>query len=168
MPKLGHTEPRKDYLSWDDTFMLMADLISERSKDPSTRTGAVVVDADNIILGLGYNGFPRGTADDAFTWDREGGYEKEEFLKTKYPYVVHAEVNAIFNANMSVKGARLYCHLFPCNECAKAIIQNGIKEVIYQEDKYNDVDIFIASRRLFEAAGVKLREYKPTKKLKIE
>jgi len=168
MPKLGHTEPRKDYLSWDDTFMLMADLISERSKDPSTRTGAVVVDSDNIILGMGYNGFPRGTADDAFPWDREGGYEKEEFLKTKYPYVVHAEVNAIFNANKSVKGGRLYCHLFPCNECAKAIVQNGIKEVIYQEDKYSDVDIFQASRKIFDAAGIKVREYKPARKLEIK
>lgn len=164
----GNTKPREDFLSWDDTFSLMADLISQRSKDPSTITGAVVVDENNIVLGLGYNGFPRGTADDAFPWDREGGYEKEEFLKTKYPYVVHAEVNAIYNANKSVSGGKLYCHLFPCNECAKAIVQNGIKEVIYQEDKYSDVDIFQASRKIFEAAGVKMTEYKPTRKLIIK
>lgn len=163
----GKTEARKDFLSWDDTFMLMADLIAQRSKDPSTQTGAVVVDENNVVLGLGYNGFPRNTDDDAFPWDREGGYEKEEFLKTKYPYVVHAEVNAIFNANKSVKGGKMYCHLFPCNECAKAIVQNGIKELVYQEDKYSDVDIFQASRKIFEAAGVKVREYKPTKKLSV-
>ncbi|MDD5749619.1 MAG: dCMP deaminase family protein [Patescibacteria group bacterium] len=168
MKKAGKTEPRKGVLSWDDTFMLMVDLIAERSKDPSTHTGAVVVDENNVILGLGYNGWPRGVDEGVFPWDRDGGYEKEEFLKTKYPYVVHAEINAILNANKSVAGGRLYCHLFPCNDCAKAIIQAGIKEVVYQDDKYRDVDIFIASRRLFEASGVKLREHKPTRKLKIE
>lgn len=164
----GKTQARKDYLSWDDTFMLMADLIAQRSKDPSTQTGSVVVDENNVVLGLGYNGFPRNTKEDAFTWDREGGYEKTEFLDTKYPYIVHAEVNAIFNANKSVQGGKMYCHLFPCNECAKAIVQNGIKEVIYQSDKYKDIDIWKASRKIFDAAGIKVREYKPSRKLNIE
>ncbi|MDQ5971034.1 MAG: dCMP deaminase [Patescibacteria group bacterium] len=168
MNKVEYVEPRKNYLSWDDTFMLMADLIAERSKDPSTITGAVVVDSENIILGLGYNGWPRGVGDDVFPWTREGGYEKENYLNTKYPYLAHAEMNAVLNSNKSVKGGRVYCHLIPCNECAKVMIQAGIKEVIYQEDKYSDVDIFIAGRRLFEAAGIKLREYKPSKKLRIE
>ncbi|PIR06032.1 MAG: cytidine deaminase [Candidatus Komeilibacteria bacterium CG11_big_fil_rev_8_21_14_0_20_36_20] len=168
MTKAGKTGPRENYLSWDDTFILMADLIAQRSKDPSTQTGAVVVDENNIILGLGYNGWPRGVDEGLFPWDREGGYEKEEFLNTKYAYVVHAELNAILNANKSVRGGKVYCHLFPCNDCAKVIIQAGIKELIYQEDKYIDVDIFQASRKLFEAAGVKLRQYTPTKKLKIE
>ncbi|MFA6307890.1 MAG: dCMP deaminase family protein [Patescibacteria group bacterium] len=164
----GKTKAREDFLSWDDTFMLMADLIAKRSKDPSTQTGSVIVDQNNVVLGLGYNGFPRGTKEGDFPWDREGGYEKDEFLKTKYPYVVHAEVNAIFNSNNKIEGAKMYCHLFPCNECAKAIIQNGVKELIYQEDKYNDVDIFQASRKLFDAAGIKVRQYIPTKKLEIK
>lgn len=164
----GKTKPRENFLSWDDTFMLMADLIAQRSKDPSTQTGSVIVNENNIILGLGYNGFPRGTKEGDFPWDRDGGYEKQEFLNTKYPYVVHAEVNAIFNANKSVQGGKMYCHLFPCNECAKAIIQNGIKEVVYQDDKYKDVDIFQASRKLFAAAGVKVRQYTPQRKLEIK
>jgi len=164
---MAKTEARKDYLSWDDTFMLMADLISQRSKDPNTQTGAVIVDQENIILGMGYNGWPRGVKQESFPWDREGGYEKEEFLNTKYPYVVHSEVNAIFNTSKSVKGSKIYAHLFPCNDCAKAIIQTGITEVIYREHKYKDVDIFIAAQKLFDAAGIKYRQYIPTKKLSM-
>lgn len=165
---MAKVEARKDYLNWDDTFMFMADLIAKRSKDPSTQTGAVIVDNNNIVLGMGYNGWPRGVAEDAFPWDREGGYEKKEFLDTKYPYVVHAEANAIFNAHKNMNGCKIYCHLFPCNECAKAIIQNGIKEIIYQEDKHKEVDIWVASKRLLDAAGVKYRQHVPTKKLSID
>jgi len=103
---------------------------------------------------VGYNGFPRGIDSDKFSWERDGAFQD-----TKYAYVCHAEENAIFNANHSVKSCKLYCTLFPCNECAKAIIQNGIAEVIYESDKYKDVDAFIVSRKLLEAAGVKCREY---------
>ena len=160
MPKLGKTEPRKDYLSWDDTFMLMADLIARRSKDPSTQTGSVVVDENNVVLGLGYNGFPRNTKDDDFPWDRNGGYEKEEFLKTKYPYVVHAEVNAIFNANKSVKGGKMYCHLFPCNECAKLIASKRLSEVVFLSDKYEHTESVRMAKKLFDLSGIKYRQMK--------
>ena len=115
-------ERRKKYLSWDDTFMMLAHLISQRSKDPSTQIGAVIVDKHNVILGLGYNGWPRGIKQDDLPWDREG---KE--LETKYPYMVHGELNAIFNSCNILDNSRIYCNLFPCNECAKAIIQNKIK-----------------------------------------
>lgn len=154
---------RENFLSWDDTFMLMADLTSQRSKDPSTQVGAVIVNQNNVVLGLGYNGWPRNIEQGELPWDREG-----DFLKTKYPYVVHGEANAIYNANESCEGAKIYCGLFPCNECAKTLIQNGIKEVIYQSDKYHDEDIFIAARKLFDLAGVKYRQYTPSKKLILE
>ena len=138
--------------------MQMAELIARRSKDPSTQAGAVIVDADNIIVGLGYNGFPRGIRDDELPWDRDGG-----FLETKYAYVVHAEENAIFNANKSTKGCKIYCTLFPCNECSKTIIQNGITEVVYRSDKYHDEEIWVASRKLLDLAGVKHYQYKTEK-----
>jgi len=153
-------DKKKDYLDWDETFMLISDLIAQRSKDPSTQTGACVVDDNNIVVGLGYNGFPRGCHDDILPWCREG-----ELTKTKYAYVVHAEANAIMNSNMDVRGCKLYCNLFPCNECAKIIIQSGIKEVIYESDKYKDVDIFKASRNMLKVAKVKVRKYKPKHKL---
>lgn len=146
--------PRQDSISWDECFMRMAHVISDRSKDPSTQAGSVVADAENVVVGLGYNGFPRGIDSDQLTWEREGG-----FLDTKYAYVCHAEENAIYNANKSTKGCKIYCTLFPCNECAKTIIQNGVLEVIYESDKYNTVDAFIVSRRLFDAAGIKCRQY---------
>ncbi len=155
-------DKRKNYLGWDEAFMLMSDLIAKRSKDPSTQVGACIVNDQNVIIGLGYNGFPRGCHDDGLPWCREG-----ETLKTKYAYVVHAEANAIMNANDSVKNCRLYVNLFPCNECAKAIIQGGIKEVIYISDKYADVDIFIAARKMFEISGVKLRQYTPEYQIKL-
>jgi dCMP deaminase len=157
------SDKNKNYLSWDDTFILMSNLIAQRSKDPSTQTGACIVNEDNVVVGLGYNGFPRGCHDDKLPWCREG-----DALNVKYTYVVHAEANAIMNANVAVKGCRLYCHLFPCNECAKAIIQSGITEVIYESDKYKEVDIFKASRRMLKMAGVKLKKYKPKYKLKLE
>ncbi len=155
-------DKRKEYLDWDEAFMLMSDLIAKRSKDPSTQVGACIVNEQNVIVGLGYNGFPRGCHDDELPWCREG-----ETLETKYAYVVHAEANAIMNANSSVKGCRLYVNLFPCNECAKAIIQGGIKEVIYTSDKYADMDIFKAARKMFETSGVKLRQYLPKHQIKL-
>jgi len=149
-------------LSWDETFMLMTKLIAKKSKEPNTKVGSCVVDEDNIIVGLGYNGFPRNCDDNAFPWERKG-----DVLDVKYTYVVHAEANAIMNSNRSVKDCRLYVSLFPCNECAKIIIQNGIKEVVYESDKYKDVDIFIASRKMLKAAGVKIRKYTTNNELKI-
>ena len=146
---------REDYISWDEYFMGVAMLASRRSKDPNTQVGACIVSGDNIILSTGYNGFPIGCSDDEYPWDREG-----EEGQTKYPYVVHAELNAILNASgKSLKGARLYVDLFPCNECAKAIIQSGIKEVIYDSNKYEGTASVMASMRMFQAAGVKFHKY---------
>lgn len=145
---------RHDYISWDECFMRMANVIAERSKDPSTQAGAVIVNQNNVVVGIGYNGFPRGIDSDKFPWDREGG-----FLETKYAYVCHAEENAIYNANASVKEGKTYCTLFPCNECAKTLIQNGITEVIFESDKYHELDMFVASRKLLDAAGIKYRQY---------
>ena len=140
-------------LSWDEYFMALAHLSAVRSKDPSTQVGAVIVDSNNRVVGLGYNGFPRGCDDNIFPWEREG-----EFLDTKYADVVHAELNAILNANKLIENCRLYVSLFPCNECSKAIIQSGIKEIIYESDKYKDLNQFKASKKMLEAAGVKLRQ----------
>lgn len=143
-------------LSWDETFMQMAHLMAKRSKDPNTQNGAVVVDESHVVLGLGYNGWPRGIEHDSLPWEREGS-----FLDTKYAYVVHAEINAIFNAHKDLRGAILYCTLFPCNECAQAIIQTGVKEVVYDSDKYHDDEIWAASRKLLDLAGVTYRQYNP-------
>lgn len=150
---------RQEYISWDDYFMGIALLAAKRSKDPNTQVGACIVSGDtqgelnhNTILSVGYNGLPIGCSDDQFPWSREGA-----FLDTKYPFVVHAELNAILNARgKSLVGARIYVALFPCNECCKAIIQSGIREVIYLSNKYADSDAVKASIRMFEAAGVKL------------
>jgi dCMP deaminase len=147
-------KPRENAISWDECLMRMAHVIAERSKDPSTQTGAVVADRQNVIYGLGYNGFPRGVDSKDLPWEREG-----EFLKTKYAYVCHAEENAVYNANGSVKDCKIYCILFPCNECAKTLIQNGITEVIFESDKYHDQPAFVASRKLFDLAKVKCRQY---------
>ena len=139
---------REDYISWDEYFMGIAMLAAKRSKDPSTQVGACIVSEDNIIISAGYNGMPKGCSDDEFPWNREG----EE---TKYPYVVHAELNAILNSNgRDLRGSRIYVALFPCNECAKAIIQSGIKEVIYLSDKYTGTMGNMASKRMLMAAGV--------------
>ena len=147
------------YISWDEYFMAVALLASKRSKDPNTQVGACIVSGDtnihikeNTILSIGYNGLPYGCSDDEFPWDRQG-----ELLETKYPYVVHAELNAILNAQgKSLMGTKIYVALFPCNECAKAIIQSGIKEVIYLSDKYSETNIVKASKKMFESSGVKL------------
>jgi len=154
---------RTDYISWDECFSLMAELIAQRSKDPSTQAGAVIVNDQKVIVGLGYNGFPRGVKDEDLPWEREG-----KFLDTKYAYVVHAEENAIYNSNAQTKGCTVYTTLFPCNECAKTIIQNGIVEVVYATDKYHDQDIWAASRTLLDRAGVKYRQYTPEHRLKLE
>lgn len=149
-------QPRSsDVLSWDECFMRIALIIAQRSKDPSTQGGAVLVTDNNIVIGLGYNGWPRGIESTDLPWEREG-----KLSDTKYAYVVHAEENAVYNANNSTNGCKLYCTLFPCNECAKTIIQNGIKEVIYIDDKYHDEEAWIASRRLFDLAKIKYRHYK--------
>ena len=143
---------RQDYISWDEYFMGIAMLAAHRSKDPSTQVGACIVSPDNIIISTGYNGMPKGCSDDVFPWDREGA-------ETKYPYVVHAELNAILNANgRDLRGSRVYVALFPCNECAKAIIQSGVKEVVYLSNKYKDTMATMASRRMLEAAGVTCRQ----------
>lgn len=148
---------RTDYISWDEYFMGVAILAGMRSKDPSTQVGACIVDNENKILSQGYNGLPRGCSDDEFPWDREG-----DMLNTKYPYVVHAELNAILNSRgTSLVGSKIYVALFPCNECAKAIIQSGIKEVVYLSDKYSDTDIVKASKRLLNSAGVKMTKLEP-------
>ena len=144
---------RQEYISWDDYFMGIALLAAKRSKDPNTQVGA-------CILSVGYNGLPIGCSDDSFPWEREG-----KFLDTKYPFVVHAELNAILNARgKSLVGARIYVALFPCNECCKAIIQSGIREVIYLSNKYADSDAVKASTQMFKAAGVKLTQLKTATK----
>ena len=140
---------RKDYISWDEYFMGVAMLAARRSKDPSTQVGACIVSQDNIIISTGYNGMPKGCSDDEFPWGREGN-------ETKYPFVVHAELNAILNANgRDLRGSKLYVALFPCNECAKAIIQSGIRQIYYLSDKYAATPGTIASKRMLDAAGVK-------------
>lgn len=152
---------RKDYLSWDEYFMGVAMLSGMRSKDPGTQVGCCIVSQDNKILSMGYNGFPTGCSDDDFPWEREG----EDPLDTKYVYSTHSELNAILNySGGSLAGARLYVSLFPCNECAKAIIQCGIREVIYAEDKYSDTASVIASKRMMDAAGVKYHLYQKTER----
>ncbi len=142
---------RENVLSWDAYFMSMAHLSALRSKDPNTQVGACIVNKDKRVVGLGYNGFPRGCEDDLFPWNREG-----KFLDTKYPYVVHAELNAILNSIQNLDGCTIYVSLFPCNECAKAIIQSGIKCVVYESDKYNGTEGNIASKKMFRDAGIEL------------
>ncbi len=149
---------RTDYISWDEYFMGIALLSAGRSKDNNTQVGACIVSDANKILSVGYNGMPTGCSDDEMPWAREGA-----FLDTKYPFVCHAELNAILNSNQaSLRGARLYVSLFPCNECAKAIIQSGISEIVYLQDKYADTDGIKASKRMFELTGVKTRQYIPS------
>ena len=157
-------DKRTDYISWDEYFMGVALLASQRSKDPSTQVGACIIDADKRILSTGYNGFPKGCSDDEFPWNRD-----EEKGETKYQYVVHAELNAILNASgKTLSGATVYVGLFPCNECAKAIIQSGIKEVVYLSDKYRNTPSTVNSRRMLTAAGVKLTRLDPeTKEITI-
>ena len=156
---------RQDYISWDEYFMGVASLSGMRSKDPHTQVGACIVSQDNKILSMGYNGFPIGCSDDAFPWEREG-----EGAETKYFYTTHSELNAILNyRGGSLDGAKLYVTLFPCNECAKAIIQAGIRTVIYDSDKYAGTPSVIASKRMMDAAGVVYHRYERTgRKIEIQ
>ena len=152
-------DKREGYISWDEYFMGVALLAAQRSKDPSTQVGACIVDSSKRILSTGYNGFPHGCSDDDFPWNRD-----DSKGETKYQFVVHAELNAILNASgKNLNGSTVYVALFPCNECAKAIIQSGITEVVYLSDKYHNTPSTVASRRMLNAAGVKLTQLKPTK-----
>ena len=141
---------REDYISWDQYFMGIALLSARRSKDPSTQVGCCIVNSEKRIVSMGYNGFPNGCHDDLIPWEREGG-----FKETKYAYVVHSELNAILNSRQNLKGCKIYVTLFPCNECAKAIIQSGIKQIYFLSDKYHDTPTQRVSRRLLDSAGVK-------------
>lgn len=147
---------RANYIDWDEYFMGVAILSAKRSKDPGTQVGACIVTPDKRIVGVGYNGLPAGCSDDEFPWDREGG-----FLNSKYAYVCHAELNAILNSTKNLKGCTIYVDLFPCNECAKSIIQSGISEIVYLSDKYNNTDSNTVSKKLLNAANVKLRQLDP-------
>ena len=152
------SEKRQDYISWDEYFMGVAILSGMRSKDPNTQGGACIVSPDNKILSMGYNGFPKGCSDDDFPWAREGNG-----IENKYYYTTHSELNAILNyRGGSLEGAKMYVSLFPCNECAKAIIQAGIKTVIYDSDKYKGTPAVVASKRMFKAAGVNFYQYERT------
>lgn len=150
-----------DYLSWDQYFMGIALLSARRSKDPHTQVGACIVDSDNKILSVGYNGMPCGCSDDDYPWDNAS----DDPLNTKYLYVCHAELNALLNySGFKLKGARIYTTLFPCNECTKALIQSGIREVIYHEDKYSDTPDVMAAKKMMRSAGISYRKYEDTQK----
>ena len=149
------SDKRQDYITWDEYFMGVAHLAGMRSKDPNSQVGACIVSRDNKILSIGYNGFPRGCSDDVFPWSREA-----QGLDAKYVYVVHSELNAILNyRGGSLEGAKMYVTLFPCNECAKAIIQAGISELIYDDDKYADTVSVLASKRMLQTAGISFHRY---------
>ncbi len=151
---------RTDYITWDEYFMGVALLSARRSKDPNTQVGACIVNHQHKIVGAGYNGLPIGCSDEDFPWEKTGA-----FLNTKYPYVCHAELNAILNnIGISLAGCRIYTALFPCNECSKAIIQSGIKEVIFLSDKYEGTEVFIASKRLLDGAGITYRKVEVNRK----
>lgn len=144
---------RQQVLNWTEYFMSIAHLSALRSKDPNTQVGACIVNQDNVILGMGYNGLPKGCSDDDFPWGNVG-----ETLDTKYAFVVHAELNAILNSHTSLKGATIYVSLFPCNECAKAIIQSGISKIVYEDDKYAHTDAVKASKQMLKAANVEIEQ----------
>lgn len=153
---------KKDYLKWDAYFMGIALLSAERSKDPSTSVGACIVSQDNKILSVGYNGMPRGCSDNEYPWERRADSD----LDTKYLYVCHAELNAILNyTGTNMLHAKIYTTLFPCNECTKALIQAGISEVIYLDDKYADTSSVIAAKRMMKSAGVIYSKYQPAGKI---
>ncbi len=156
-------DKRENTLTWDEYFMGLAHLSALRSKDPNTQVGAAIVDENHRVVSVGYNGFPKGCSDDEFPWSREGGV-----LTSKYAFVVHAELNAILNSPRSVSGCTIYVSLFPCNECAKAIIQSGIKRIVYESDKYAQTETTQASKKMLEAAGVELVQLENTIKLSVE
>ncbi len=145
---------RSNYISWDEYFMGVALLSAQRSKDPNTQVGACIVNDKNKIVGAGYNGLPIGCSDDEFSWSKEG-----DFMDTKYPFVCHAELNAILNnIGMDLRGCTIYTALFPCNECTKAIIQSGISTVVYLSDKYEQTDAARASKLMLDKAGIAYRK----------
>lgn len=146
---------REKYISWDHYFMGVAKLSALRSKDPDTQVGACIVNQDKRIIGIGYNGFPQGCDDHVFPWKKEG-----TLTETKYPYVVHAEANAILNATQSLKDSKIFVTLFPCNECAKLIIQSGIKEIIFESNKYEHTETHQAAIKMLNASGVTYRQVK--------
>ncbi len=152
---------RQNYLDWDEYFMAIALLSAQRSKDPNTQVGACVANEQNKIVGVGYNGFPAGCTDESLPWAREG-----DFLDTKYPYVCHAELNAVLNSiSRDLTNCRIYVGLFPCNECTKVILQSGIKEIIYLSDKYKDTESVIASKKMLELAPhISYRQLKTERK----
>lgn len=145
---------RENYISWDNYFMAVALLAAKRSKDPATQVGACIVNADNRIVSVGYNGFPKNCSDDEFPWDKVGG-----FIDTKYAYVCHAELNCILNSALPIKGCKMFVTLFPCNECAKAIIQSGITEVIYLDDKNIQKEASLAALKMFKSSGVVVKKF---------
>lgn len=148
-------EKRSNYLSWDDYFMGLALLSAKRSKDPNTQVGACIVNNKKRIVSVGYNGFPSGCSDDVYPWNREGNE-----LDTKYPYIVHAELNAILNSKVDLSNCTIYVTMFPCNECSKAIIQSGINHIIYLTNKYPNSNAVLASVKMLESAGVVVEQYK--------
>lgn len=158
---------REDYISFDEYFMALAKLSALRSKDPSTQVGACIVDQNNRCLSLGYNGTPNGFIDDKFPWDRD-----KTPLESKYLYVCHAELNAIFNYKGNIKdlkGSKIYVTLFPCNECTKILIQTGISEIIYESDKYAELETTIASKKMLNECNIKYSKYTPaTKKINLD
>ena len=156
-------DKRENTLTWDEYFMGLAHLSALRSKDPNTQVGAAIIDENHRVVSVGYNGFPKGCSDDEFPWSRSGGV-----LTSKYAFVVHAELNAILNSPRSVSGCTIYVSLFPCNECAKAIIQSGIKRIVYESDKYADTETTIASKKMLQAAGIELLQLENTIKLSVE
>ena len=158
---MGESGKREDYISWDEYFMGVAELSARRSKDPSTQVGACIVSEDNKILSMGYNGFPKGCSDDVFPWTKIR--VEEDPYNAKYFYTTHAELNAILNSRGgSLEGSTIFVTLFPCNECAKALIQAGVKTMIYREDKYADTAAVRASKRMLDAAGVRYYQYLPS------
>lgn len=154
---------REGALTWDEYFMGLAHLSALRSKDPHTQVGAAIVDENHRVVSVGYNGLPKGCSDDKFPWNREGSV-----LHSKYAFVVHAELNAILNSPRSVSGCTIYVSLFPCNECAKAIIQSGIKRIVYESDKYADSDTTKASKMMLKAAGVEMVRIPSTIRLEVK
>jgi len=170
----GNTQKRANYLAWDDYFMAVASLSSQRSKDPNTPTGACIVDDENRITGIGYNGMPRGCSDDMLPWNMNDARNSPNttttttpppppsILHTRDPFCVPAEVNAILNkCSADVAGSRMYVAHFPCNECAKVIVQSKLSEVIYMQHTSPNEDKYKASRILFEMAGIKTRQHIP-------
>lgn len=152
------TGKRSDYISWDDYFMAVAFLSAQRSKDPTTQVGTCIVNEEKKIVGVGYNGFPIGCSDDDLPWGREGA----TLADTKYPYSCHSELNAIMNSNsLNLKGCTLYTAYFPCNECAKLIIQSGIRHVKYLRMYDKGVQ---TAQRMFALAGVTCEQFTPKQK----